>query len=62
MKFSKEIEAEIARLKGSGFWSSATEARLRRFIMSLADFGLTDVAVVYVVSAAWTMVSAEYGE
>ena len=62
MKFGKEIESSIDKIKGSGFWSMATEARIRNVAEALVMAKVDEAIIATAICEMWNAVSCEYGE
>ena len=56
------VEDFVSKMKRSGFWSQATERRLRDMIAKLKILGLLESEVFQVIEEIWLMVAAEYEE
>lgn len=54
--------AAIKDIKGSGFWSGATERRFKQIAKNLLDAGVSDALVAETIREAWSIAQVEYGE
>lgn len=54
--------AAIKDIKGSGFWSGATERRFRKIAQNLLVVGVSDALVAETIREAWSIAQTEYGE
>lgn len=52
----------IKSIKGSGFWSGATERRFKLIAKNLLDAGVSDALVAETLREAWSIAQVEYGE
>lgn len=52
----------IKEIKGSGFWSGATERRFAKLAQKLLETGVSDALVAETVREAWSIAQTEYGE
>jgi hypothetical protein len=60
---SKVIEDAIAKVRGNGFYSGATERRLRRIVANLRVCGIScDLMIAEIIMDFWATVSVEYDE
>lgn len=56
------VEEFVSKMRRSGFWSWATERRLRETITKLKALGLRESEAFQVIESIWMMVAAEYEE
>lgn len=54
--------AAIKDIKGSGFWSGATERRFVKIAQNLLAVGVSDALVAETIREAWSIAQTEYGE
>lgn len=62
MKNYPKVLAAIADVKGSGFWSGATEKRIKRIASTLLMKGVDEDAVADIIREFWNIGQTEYGE
>lgn len=56
------VEEFVSKMRRGGFWSRATERRLRETIAKLKALGLRESEAFQVIESIWMMVAAEYEE
>lgn len=54
--------AAIKHIKGSGFWTDASEKRLKTLAKNLANAGVEDINIAAAMRELWSIAQAEYGE
>ena len=52
----------IKDIKGSGYWSGATERRFKKMAQALLDAGVSDALVAETLRESWSIAQVEYGE
>ena len=62
MKNYPKVLAAIAEIKGSGFWSGATEKRIKRIASTLLMKGVDEDTVANIIREFWNIGQTEYGE
>lgn len=62
MKNYPKVLAAIADVKGSGFWSGATEKRIKRIASTLLMKGVDEDTVADIIREFWNIGQTEYGE
>lgn len=62
MESSSVIEKAISKIKGGGFWSNATEIRIRCIIRFMIDSGIEDERSAKILTDIWQAASSEFCE
>lgn len=62
MKNYPKVLAAIADIKGTGFWSGATEKRIKRLASTLLMKGVDEETVAETIREFWSIGQVEYGE
>ena len=62
MKNYPKVLAAIAHIKGSGFWSGATEKRVKQIAKTLLVKGVDEETVAEIIREFWNIGQVEYGE
>lgn len=62
MRNYPKVLAAIAEVKGSGFWSGATERRIKQIAKTLLAEGVSQETVADTIREFWSIGQVEYGE
>jgi hypothetical protein len=62
MKNHPKVSAAILEIKGFGFWSGATEKRIKRIARTLLAKGVGEETVADIVLEFWNIGQTEYEE
>lgn len=62
MKNYPKVLAAIADIKGAGFWSGATEKRIKAIAKTLLMKGVDEETVAEIIREFWNIGQTEYGE
>ena len=57
-----KVWAVIVEIKGSGFWSGATEKRIKQIASTLLMKGVDEDTVANIIREFWNIGQTEYGE